>query len=122
MAALDAGHLLGRAGRDDLASARSALGPQVDDPVRGLDDIEIVLDDDHGVALVDESAEDLEQAPHVLEVESGGRLVEDVDGAPVGAALQLGRELDALRLAAGEGRGRLAEPDVAEATSTRVRR
>jgi hypothetical protein len=47
-------------------------------------------------------------------VQTGRRLVEHVDAAPVGAALQLGRELDALRLAARERRGRLPEAHVAE--------
>ena len=48
--------LLGRAGRDDLAAGRAALGAEVDDPVGGLDDVEVVLDDEHGVAAVDEAA------------------------------------------------------------------
>src|SRR5690606_5520598 len=56
-----------------------------------------------------------QQPPDVLEVQAGGRLVEDVDGAPGLAPLQLGGELDALGLAAGQGGGGLAEPDVAEA-------
>ena len=56
-----------------------------------------------------------EQLADVLEVQAGGRLVEHVDGAAGGALLQLGGELDALRLAAGQRRRRLAEPDVAEA-------
>ena len=56
-----------------------------------------------------------EQLADVLEVQAGGRLVEHVDGAAGRALLQLGGELDALRLAAGQGRRRLAEPDVAEA-------
>src|SRR5690606_6108351 len=51
----------------------------------------------------------------VLEVQAGGGLVEDVEGAarlPLG---QLAAELDALGLAAAEGGGRLAELDVVEA-------
>ena len=51
----------------------------------------------------------------VGEVQAGRRLVEDVERAAGGAARQLGRELDALRLAAGERGRRLAEVDVAEA-------
>ena len=35
---------------DDQAAARAALGAQVDDPVGGLDDVQVVLDDDDGVA------------------------------------------------------------------------
>ena len=51
---------------------------------------------------VDEPLQHFEQVAHVLEREAGRRLVEDVQ-RPAGAALrQLGRELDALRLAAGD--------------------
>ena len=45
----------------------------------------------------------------------GGRLVEDVDRPAGGALLQLGGQLDALRLAAGQRRRRLPEPHVAQA-------
>ena len=48
-------------------------------------------------------------------METRGRLVEDIDGAPRGALRKLGRELDALGFAAGERRRRLAEADIAEA-------
>src|SRR5204863_9909219 len=41
----DAGDLLGGAGGDDLAAGGAALGAEVDDPVGGLDDVEVVLDD-----------------------------------------------------------------------------
>src|SRR5690242_6252261 len=54
VAALLPDDLLGRACRDDLAAGVAALGAEVDDPVGGLDHLEIVLDDDHGVALVDQ--------------------------------------------------------------------
>src|SRR5690606_7045792 len=50
--ALVRGDLLGRAGRDDRAAAVSALGAEVDDPICRLDDIQVVLDDDDGVAFV----------------------------------------------------------------------
>ena len=53
-------------------------GPKVDHPIRGLDDVEIVLDHDHGVAGVDQVVEHLEELADVLEVEAGGGLVEDV--------------------------------------------
>ncbi len=99
---------------DDLAAAVAALGTEVDDAVGGLDDVEVVLDHEHGVAGVHEPLQHDEQLAHVVEVQAGGRLVEDVERPPGAAALQLARELHALRLAAGERRRRLAEVDVAE--------
>ena len=95
-------------------AARAALGPEVDDPVRGLDHVEVVLDHEHRVAVVDQPVEHLEQLLDVGEVEAGRRLVEEVERLPGRAPRELGRQLDALRLAAGERRRRLAEVDVAE--------
>ena len=44
------GDVFGGAGGDDLAAAGAALGAHVDDPVGGLDDVEVVLDDEEGAA------------------------------------------------------------------------
>ena len=78
------GDLFGGAGGDDLASACAALGTHVDDPVGGFDDVEIVLDDEQGAAAFDELAEGGEELGYVVEVEAGGGLVEDVEGAAAG--------------------------------------
>ena len=75
----DRGHLLGRPLGDDPAAAVAPFGAEVDDPVGGLDHVEVVLDDDDRVARAREAVEDLEQLADVLEVEAGGRLVEDVE-------------------------------------------
>ena len=73
-----------------------------------------MLDHDDRVALVDEPAQDVEQLARVVEVEPRGGLVEDVEGVPGGPAAELARQLHPLGLAAGQGRRRLAEPDVAQ--------
>ena len=65
--------------------------------------------------MLHEAVEHFEQLPHVLEVQAGGRLVEDVERLPGAAADEFLRQLDALRLAAGERGRRLAELDVVEA-------
>ncbi len=114
MALLDRRDRLGRPLGDHPAAAGAALRPHVDDPVGGLDDVQVVLDDDHRVAGVDQPAEDPEQLADVLEVQPGGGLVQDVDGASGGAPLELGGELDPLRLATGQRRRRLPEADVAQ--------
>ena len=56
----------------------------------------------------------VEQHAHVLEVQAGRRLVEDVERATRVALRELGRELHALRFAAGQRRRALPEMDVAE--------
>src|SRR5580700_4080764 len=115
VAAFDGGYLFGGAGGDDVAAAGAAVGAEVDDVVGGLDDVEVVLDDDDGVAAVDEPAQHAEEFADVFEVQPGGGLVQHVDGPAGGAALQFGGQLDALRLAAGQGRGGLAQADIAQA-------
>ncbi len=78
------GDFFGGADGDDLAAADAAFGAHVDDPVGGLDDVEVVLDDEERAAAVDEFAEGGEELGDVVEVEAGGGLVEDVEGAAAG--------------------------------------
>ncbi len=85
MAFLHRGDVLGGAGGDDVAAAIAAFGTEVYDPVGGLDDFEVVLDDEDRVAGLDEGVEDFEELFDVLEMEPRGRLVEDVEGAAGGA-------------------------------------
>ena len=100
-------HVFRRALDDDAAALIAGFGAEVDDPVGRLDHVEIVLDDDDRVAQIDQAIEHVEQLADVVEVQAGGRLVEDVDGlAGVGPG-QLGGQLDALGLAAGQRRRRL---------------
>ena len=109
------GDFLGRAGGDDLAARVAPFGPQVDDPVGRLDHVQIVLDHQHRVAQVDQPVEHGQQLLDVVEVQAGGRLVEDVERVAGVDAGQFGGQLDALGLAAGErGRG-LAQRQVAQA-------
>ena len=74
----DRGDRLGRPFGDDPAAARSPFGAEVDHPVGGLDDVEVVLDHDHRVAQRGEAVQHLEELADVVEVEAGRRLVEDV--------------------------------------------
>ena len=79
-------HVLGRAGGDDLAALVAAFGAEVDDPVGGLDDLQIMFDHVHGVALLDQDLEHLQQLAHVLEIEAGGGPVEDVEAPAADSA------------------------------------
>jgi hypothetical protein len=73
-----------------------------------------VFDDDHGVPLVDESIEHIQQLARVLEMQPGRRLVQDVEGAPGTPARQLAGELDPLGFSSAQGGCRLTELDVSE--------
>src|SRR5690606_24162449 len=108
-----------RPGRHHEAAAPPALRPEVEHVVRGLDHVEVVLDQDDRVALIHERVEGGEELADVVEVEAGRGLVEEVERVLRGGTAEVGGELDALRLAAGERvRGlpelEVAEPDVPE--------
>lgn len=92
--------VLRRAFRHHAPAAVAAVRAHVDHPVGRLDDFQVVLDDDHGIAGVGQLVQHLEQLRHVVEMQSRGRLVEDVQRAPRRPPRQLLRQLDALRLAA----------------------
>ena len=65
MAAGDGRDVLGRAFGDDQPAAAAALRTEVDQPVGGLDDVEVVLDDEDGVPLVDQSLQYFEHIPKI---------------------------------------------------------
>src|SRR5579862_434652 len=110
-----AGDEFGRTLGHDAAAAFAPFGAEVDDPIGLFDDIEVVLDDEDGVAEADEALENVEKLADVVEVQAGGGLVEDIERA---AGLPLGEfasQLDSLRFASGESSGGLAELHIAEA-------
>ncbi len=79
-----------------------------------LDDFHVVLDDENGMAALDEGVEGLQQALDVMKMEAGGGLVEDEER---GFLLLLSDEigqLDALVFTTREGAAVLAELDVAK--------
>ena len=66
----------GAAFSDEAATVFATLGPQVENPVRVADDIEIVLDNDDRVPEVGEAVKDFEELSNVVEVKPRGGLVE----------------------------------------------
>ena len=92
------GDLFGGARGYNLAAAGAAFGAKVDYPVCGFDHVEVVFNDDQGPAAVDEFAEGGEEFGDVVEVETGGGLVKDVEDA----ALALGADIGVGRADLGE--------------------
>src|SRR5262245_44781006 len=89
-------HRFRRAGGEHAAALLAPLGTEIDDPIGGFDHVQVVLDDHHGIALLDEPVQHLQQLLDVGEVQPRGRLVQDVERAAGGATTQLGGELHAL--------------------------
>ena len=59
---VDSSDLLGRSRSNDGASARSALGSEIYDMVSTFDDLGVMFDNENGIARVNETRENAEQA------------------------------------------------------------
>src|SRR4030042_5647461 len=106
--------LLRRALGDDPPALFAPLGPQIDNMIAILDDIEVVLDYDHRIAPAHELGEELEKLTHIVEMEPRGGLVKQEKRPARALPSQLFGQLDTLGLSARESRRRLAEPDIAQ--------
>ena len=109
------GDLLRRTARDDLSAALAPFRAKVDQPVGRLDDVEVVFDHDDGVAFVAQPVEHIEQLCDIMEVQTRGGLIEDVERSAGGALCELARELYPLCFAAGESCRVLSEAHVRKA-------
>jgi hypothetical protein len=82
------------------------------------DHLGLVLDDEHGVALVAQPEQQLVHPLDVVRVQADGRLVEDI-GDVGERGPEVADHLGALRLAAGERARGTVEAEVAQARSRR---
>jgi hypothetical protein len=98
-----------------LAAGRARSRTQVEDEVCVPDQVELVLDGDHGVAIVNELVENGDQLLDIGEVQTTCRLIEDIEGGFSRGLGQVPGELDSLRLAATQRRRPASELEVAEA-------
>ena len=97
----DLDHIFGRAFGDDFSALYAAFGAEVDDPVRGLNDVEIMFADHDAVALFHQTVEHIEEFADILKMQAGGGLVQNVERLAGRTAAEFFGEFDALRLAAG---------------------
>ncbi len=73
--------LLRRGHREHAPAILTAFRTQIDDPVSDLDHVEVVLDDHERVPGFQQLPERGQQLRDVVEVQTGGRLVEDIEQA-----------------------------------------
>ena len=92
--------LLRGAGGHDGTAAAAALRAEVNDIIRALDDIEVMLDHDDRVACIDQLIQHLDKAVNIRHMQTSGGLVQNIDGLAGITAGQLIGKLDALGFAA----------------------
>lgn len=68
-------HLLRRTGAHNGAAAIATLGAEVNEMVGALDNVQIVLDNHHGVPRVHQTLQHFQQLPHIVGMEAGSRLI-----------------------------------------------
>src|SRR5579871_2504351 len=107
--------LLRSALRNYQAPVAPAFRPQVDHIVRGLNDIQVVFDDEDRVAGVYQPIQAIEEALNIGQMQAGGRLVQNVEDAPAPFDLaEFVRQFHALRFSSGERGSGLAQSQIAE--------
>ena len=118
--------VFGRAFGDDQATGVAAFGAEVDQPIAGADDVQVVLDDDQRITRFKQFAQGAHQLGNVIKMQAGGGLVKQKQGAfaaeclaavggGFGRTCQKARQLQALGFTARQGGHGLAELDVFEA-------
>jgi hypothetical protein len=69
-----------RCARDDqLAALMTAFGTQIEDPVGALDDIEMMLDHEHGMPSLDQPLETIQEALDISQVQPGRGFIQNIE-------------------------------------------
>ena len=111
---LNCGNLLGCSGGNDRSAAVSPFGTEVDDVVGALDNVQIVFNDNYGVACIAQALQNLKQLGNVGRVQTRGGLVKNIHRSAGGALGKLGGKLDALCLTTRNGGCGLTDFDISE--------
>jgi hypothetical protein len=74
---------------DEFSAFRSCFWAEIEDPVGIFDNIEMVLDDKKGGALVDEAMEQSNKEGDIIEVKAGGGFIEDEKRGSVGGSVRV---------------------------------
>jgi hypothetical protein len=69
-------YLFGSALGHQPSAEVARIWPQINDPVAGLNYIEVMFDYHYRVAGVDQPLEHFQQNTHVIKVQAGGRFIE----------------------------------------------
>ena len=70
--------MFGRSFGDDFATAVTTFRTEIDHPVGAADHVQVVLDDQDASAVLDEAVESCQELGNIVEMQTRGRLVENV--------------------------------------------
>src|SRR3984957_4285692 len=99
---LESEDLLGSSESYHAAALFAAFGAHVDDPVGGFDHIQLMFNHNDSIAQIHQALEHVKKPLHILEVQTCGGFIQDVERAAGLALAQLAGEFDALRFIARE--------------------
>ena len=109
------GDFFGGSFRDHCAAVSTSPRTKINHKIRVFDDVEIVFDHNNRITCIHQMVEQLQKFLDVIEMKSGGGLVQNVERSAARSSRQLPRELDPLRFTPGKGRRCLAQSKVSEA-------
>src|SRR5574344_2590628 len=92
----------------------TSLRTYIDEVVGQFDDVQVVLDDDHRIAFVDQAVQNAHQHLDVFKMESCGRFVQHIEGFSCVFFGQFGGQFDPLVLSARQGVGGLSQTQIAQ--------
>src|SRR5690606_3367298 len=76
---------------DNAAAFTAGFGADLDEPVGGFEDVEVVFDHDHAVSMINERLEDGDETFDVVAMKAGGGFVQQEERARSGRELRVGR-------------------------------
>ena len=91
MAGFDLRNILRRTLGYDHSAVDAAFRSQIDDPIRGFNHLEVMLNDDQSISLVPKFDQDIQLLADIGEMKTSGRLIQDIHGASRGLLCELGR-------------------------------
>ena len=105
--------LLGRAGEDQLAAMLACPRAEIHDVIGSGDDVPVMFDDDHRIALVGELPQNGHQPLGITRVQSDCGLIQDIERVRQ-PGTQLVRQVDALGFAARKRAGETVDGEIVQ--------
>ena len=80
MGFLNTGHIFRCTRSHNLATAITTFGAKVNNPVGGLDNIQVVLNNHYGIAMIPQAMQDIQQLLDIVEVQARGGFIQNIQG------------------------------------------